>query len=117
MLKSALLLLSMTASGDVRMSLSETVDAQDCSFTRGAVLMILEEAGMTPLHAVCGETGLSLTPFERRSPKPLAHRYRVELPSEGGYRITPLELGAACTPDHEADPAVFCTVSQQEVIQ
>lgn len=117
MLKAALLVLTVMGSGDIRMSLSETEDAEDCEATRQAVVATLATIGRAPMLAVCGETALRLTEFDRRAPaEAVVNRYRVTVPGPGGYTVEPLSGDAACTPAPEAAPRVFCTLSAQEVI-
>ncbi len=117
MLATALLVLTLTADGGVRMTLSAAEDAVECEANRDAVVTILSGAGRAPIVALCGQTALRLTPFEHGAkPEEEVHLYRVELPSAGGYTVTPLAEGEACEPATAADPAVYCTRSAQEVL-
>lgn len=117
MLETTLLVLTLTAAGDMRLTLSPAADAVECAANRDAVVTILTDAGRPPVAALCGTTGLRLTPFVHGTPPEAeVHRYRVELSSTGGFGIEPLLDGAPCTEDTQADPAVYCTRSAQAVI-
>lgn len=117
MLETALLLLTLTAEGDLRVNLTPAADAAECETDRETVVGILTGAGQAPLAARCGQTGLRLTPFSHGTgPDDEIHRYRVELPSAGGYRLTPLTEAQTCTPAEEAEPAVYCARSAQAVL-
>ena len=113
MIKIALLVLTLTVEGDVRLTLTETASPADCSEARETVADILTGAGIKVIAAICGETELRLTPFEHGAgPEDEVHRFRVELPPNGGYTITPLSAEESC----DAAPAVFCTRSSQMVM-
>ncbi|MFV0408522.1 MAG: hypothetical protein ACK5LJ_02100 [Paracoccus sp. (in: a-proteobacteria)] len=115
MLKPALLVLTAMADGDTRLTLSYAESAEECEAKRAVVTQILTEAGMAPLRTLCGETELQLTPYEHgAAPTAETHRYRVEIPSVGGFAITPLAEGDDCAPAPDADPAIYCTRSGQQ---
>ncbi|MDO5642154.1 MAG: hypothetical protein Q4G26_07170 [Paracoccus sp. (in: a-proteobacteria)] len=117
MIKTALLLLTLTADGDIRVNLTETDGPDDCEARRDVVTQVLTGADMAPLHAICGPTALRLTPFDHAAlSTDERYRYRVELPRAGGFAIRPLSAGEACTPAPDADPAVYCARSGQAVI-
>jgi hypothetical protein len=116
MLKMTMLLLTLTAGGDIRVTLSEAESAQDCADSLEVVSQVLAESGNPPLAGRCAETALRLTPFEHGvAPEDEIHRYRVILPAAGGFAVEPLAADAACTPAPQADPAVFCARSGQSV--
>ena len=117
MLKTALLILTLTEGGDARVNLTESESPADCEASRDVVSQILTEAGSAPVAALCGETGLRLTPFVHGTPPEAEiHRYRVELPRAGGFTVTPLAEGKGCIPDTAADPAIYCARSGQSVL-
>lgn len=117
MLETALLMLTLTADGELRVTLSPAADAAECEIDRETVVGILTDAGQPPLVALCGQTALRLTPFVHGAgPAEETHRYRVELPSAGGYAITPLAEGEACTAREHAEPAIYCARSAQAVL-
>lgn len=100
MLKTALLLLTLADGGAIRVTVSPAADAQDCADSREVVMQVLAAAGTTLLAAVCGKTGLTLTPFAHGTPAAAEiHRYRVELPAAGGFVLIPLAAGADCVAD------------------
>ncbi len=117
MLKTALLILTLAEGADVRVNLTESESPADCEASRDVVTQILTEAGNAPVAAVCGGTGLRLTPFVHGTPPEAeVHRYRVELPQAGGFAVTPLAEGEDCTQDTAADPAIYCARSGQSVL-
>lgn len=116
MLKTALLILTMAGGDATRVTLTETESLTDCEATLDVLAQILTEAGTPPIAALCGETALQLTPFVHGTPAEAEiHRYRVELPSAGGYQIVPLAKGETCTPT-AADPVIYCARSEQSVL-
>lgn len=117
MLKPALLVLTTMADGDTRLTLSPAESADDCEAKREVVTQILTEAKMAPLLALCGETALQVTPYQHGVPDDAEmHRFRVDIPSAGGFTVVPLNAGASCTPAPAADPAIYCTRSGQREI-
>lgn len=117
MLKTVLLILTLTGDGGVRMTLTDSDSLAECEASREVVSQILTEAGSPPLLARCGESALRLTPFVHGTPPEAeVHLYRVELPQAGGFTIAPLAEGEDCTPDTAADPAVHCARSGQSVL-
>lgn len=118
MLKIALMMLTLTADGAVRLTLSEAEDLEDCQGAMLAVTSVLEAGGYTVLAAECGPTDLTLTPFNHgATAAEERHLYRVEIAGEGDYTVTPLAEGGSCEPAIEASPAVWCTRSSQAVVQ
>lgn len=117
MLKTVLLILTLTGDGGTRVTLTDSDSPADCEASREVVSQILTEAGSPPLLARCGDSALRLTPFVHGIP-PAAeiHRYRVELPAAGGFTVRPLSPGEICTPAPQADPAVHCARSGQSVL-
>lgn len=117
MLIETLLVLTWIGEGDLRVTLSPAADAVECEANRDAVATILSDAGRAPLLALCGQTDLVLTPFLHGTrPGDETHRYRVELPAEGGFRVVPLQEGEDCTPQPAADPVIHCARSAQSVL-
>ena len=99
MLKLALLVLTLTNDGAVRVTLSESESAGDCRTSQEMITTILSEAGVEVIAARCGETELVLTPFEHgATAEEEVHRYKVTLGAAGGFGIVPLAAGEACTP-------------------
>ncbi|MDO5614039.1 MAG: hypothetical protein Q4G14_12470 [Paracoccus sp. (in: a-proteobacteria)] len=117
MIKTVLLLLTLTADGEIRVNLTETEGPDDCEARQDVVTQVLTGAGMAPLHAICGPSALRLTPFDHAAlAEDENHRYRVELPRAGGFTIRPLSGDEGCDPAPDADPAVYCARSSQAVI-
>lgn len=117
MLKIALMMLTLTADGAVRLTLSESENLEDCLASMDVVTQVLEGGGYSVLAAECGPTDLRLTPFSHGAmAEEENHLYRVEIAGEGSYAITPLAAGDSCVAAPEASPAVWCTRSSQAVI-
>ena len=116
MLKTTLLILTLMSDGGTRVTLSAYDSPQECEAARDVVTQVLTAAQTEPLVALCGETELRVTPYIHGAPRRAeVHRYRVELPAEGGFAVTPL-TDEPCEDDEDADPAVWCTLSAQQVI-
>ena len=110
----ALLLLTLMADGDTRMTLSPAESAEACAGTREVLVQLLTEAGKPPILALCGTSALHLSPYIHGTPPEAEiHRYRVEIPSAGGFTVTPLDPQAPCAAAPKADPAIHCTRSSQ----
>lgn len=117
MLKTALLVLTLTDAGATRVTLSQTDTLADCEAGRDAVTAILGGAGVEVLAALCGESALRVTPFEHGvPPEQEVHRYRVEIVGED-FVVTPLAEAEACAPAPDAEPAVHCAVSAQTPVE
>jgi hypothetical protein len=111
----ALLILTLMAGGDTRLTLTPAETAADCEASREVVTQILTEAGNPPLIAICGETALRLSPFEHGAPPEAeVHRYQVDLPAAGGFVVLPLAKAAACVP--APDGSRHCARSAQAVL-
>lgn len=116
MLKSTLLILTLMADDGTRLTLSVYDSSEECEGARDVVMQVLTDAGQEPVVAMCGETDLRVTPYVHGAPRRAeVNRYRVELPAEGGFAVTPL-TDEDCADAPDADPAVYCTLSAQQVI-
>ncbi len=114
MLKTALLVLTLTDDGTTRVTLSEQAGVEECALARTTVTAILTRSGRPALAVVCGETGLRLTPLEHGpAPETEVNRCRVELPASGGFTVEALAEGETCTPAPGAT-AVHCGHSVQK---
>lgn len=114
MLKPALLVLTAMSDGGTRVTLSEAESPQDCEASRAAVVQILTDAGRAPVLAMCGQSDLTLTPFEHGlPPEAEIHRYRVTIPGDGSFEVEPLAMETDCA---EAAPRVYCARSAQQVV-
>lgn len=117
MLKTALLVLSLMQDGSVRVTLSDAEDRVECEASREAVVAILTDAGRPPVAALCGETGLRLSPFAHGVPEDAeTHRYRVEIFANDRFEVTPVAEGQVCVEAEDADSRVYCGRSAQSVI-
>ncbi|MCL4068054.1 hypothetical protein M3484_15890 [Pseudomonas sp. GX19020] len=118
MLIETLLVLTQIGEGDLRVTLSPAADAVECEANRDAVVTILTDAGRPPLVALCGQTGLRLTPFLHGiRPEDETHRYRVKLPESGGFVVMPLAEGEGCAPGTAAGSVIYCARSAQSVVK
>lgn len=110
MLTVALLTLTLTEAGLVRLTLSDAETLETCAAQAEMVTQILTEAGHAPLAARCGTTDLRLSPFfHGATPEEEIWHYRVELLAEG-FVVTPVEAGAC----EAQEGAVYCAVSAQQ---
>lgn len=110
----AMLLLTLTGDGAIRMTLTEAEDAADCAASADMVNTILTSSGNPVIALRCGTTALRLSPFYHGTPpEEEIHRYRVTLPAESGFAVTPLGPQDSCAPAPASTPAVFCTRSAQ----
>lgn len=116
MLKITLLVLTMMQDGSVRVTLSEAGDMTECEAGRDAVTTILTDAGKPPILALCGESGLRLTPFVHGIPESdETNRYRVEVAGED-FTVIPLAKDEECRAAEDGAPRIFCARSAQSVI-
>lgn len=116
MLKTTLIILTLTAGGETSMALTTATGPADCAAKADRLASVLDGAGMEVLAHRCAETRLSFTPYGHSpSSAPTRHAYRVTLPEGEGFEIAPLAAGEACKADAEATPAVHCVTSTQRV--
>lgn len=112
-----LLLLTLMADGGTRLTLSPAESAEACAATRDVLVQILTEAGKPPVRALCGTSALQLTPYIHGTPpESEIHRYRVEIARTGGFAVIPLGANTPCAAAPDADPAIYCTRSSQQVL-
>lgn len=117
MMKTALLILSLTADGGARATLAEKDSMDQCETSRETVVRILTEAGQAPHVGRCGETDVRVTPYQQGpDPEGPLLRLRIEVPAAGGFSITALGPDAPCAAAPEAEPAVYCAHSTQTLI-
>lgn len=117
MLGFALLTLTLTEQGDLRLTLSDMESLAACEVAKAQVSEILTDAGV-PIHtALCGETTLRLTPYEHRAnPEDEMFLYRVQTDGKTGFVVTDLSSDPACRADPYASPPVYCARSSQAVV-
>jgi len=114
----ALLVLTLTAEGEVRMTLSDMEDIDTCESTELMIQNVLNDAGYTIIDSMCGDSALVLEPYNHgATAADEIHRYRVEVAGQGGFLVSPLTEGEACEAAPEASPAVYCTRSSQAVLR
>lgn len=118
MLSSALLLLTLTGDGDIRLTLSPAQSAAACEDRREVLTQVLAGAGQAVIEARCGETGLRMSPFIHGvPPEAEIYRYRVEIQPAGGFAIAPLSADEPCVNQPDHGPAFYCTRSAQRIIE
>ncbi|MEM9635029.1 MAG: hypothetical protein AAGA50_27130 [Pseudomonadota bacterium] len=117
MLEIALLTLTLTSDGAVRLTMSEMESMAECHASRTRITEILDASGIKVISALCGETGLKLTPFEHGAgPDDEKHLFRVEIDGQATFAVVPIAKSDDCVADPEGSPQVFCTRSSQSVI-
>ena len=105
------------ADGGTRLTLSPAETTEACMATREVLVQVLTEAGKPPILALCGTSALQLTPYVHGTPPEAeTHRYRVEIPRTGTFTVTPLGPQSPCLAAPDANPAVYCTRSSQQVL-
>lgn len=113
MLKIALLTLTLGDGGTMHMALSEAGSLADCTAKAEAVEQILTGAGYTIEAMRCGETDLSLTPYEHgHTAADMRWHYHVTLNGaalEDGFALRTVEPGTCVA---EGDQT-YCAVSAQ----
>lgn len=115
MLEFALLILTINANGDIRVTVSPAEDLVACRESLEAVTGILEGAGSEIVKMACGQTAQRLTPFDHAlGVEDEVYRYRVTLAYED-FSLVPYEADN-CTPGRQGDSEIFCTVSSQRLL-
>ncbi|HRO14395.1 MAG TPA: hypothetical protein PLL33_05010 [Paracoccus sp. (in: a-proteobacteria)] len=115
MLKTVLVILTLGEGGATHLSLSAAEDARDCAARGERLAGVLTQAGYQVLGQGCAQTGLEVTPYvPGADAQAFVNRWRVTLSDPA--MIEPLAPDAACMPAPDADPAVFCAVSAQQVV-
>ena len=140
MLDMALLIVTLTAAGEPRMSLTDTTSLQACEQSRATILGVLKQRQVEVLEARCAVNSLALTPYAHGAvDADYQHHYRVTLftgkeptgkeligkqlasdkpaadkPMEEGYQLEYLTPGKACDAKTSTDNTVLCVVASQQ---
>lgn len=118
MLKTALLVLTLTEGGATRVTLSTTDDADSCEGLKTVVTSILTDNGTPIVAAICGLSAMELTPFDHSAgPEDEIHRYKVMLLSDQNFLVIPLGARDSCTPGKIDIGSVHCAQSSQSVLK
>lgn len=117
MLGIALLTLTLTAQGDLRLTLSDMESPAACEAAKAQVSEILTQAGISIHTALCGTTTMRLTPYEHGAdPADETFLYRVETDGQTGFKVTEIPSGSHCQAVPDATPPVYCARSSQAVV-
>lgn len=116
MLTAALLTLTLTADGGLRMSLTEMESEAACMAAHARVTEILTQSGIEAVEAICGETDLRLTPFEHGAdPEDEKHLYRVRVTGDE-FVVAPQAPNEVCTDTSGDGFRIYCARSAQSVV-
>lgn len=117
MLHLALLTLTLTSGGDIRLTLSQAETLASCEEAREQVTNLLTGMDIEVVAAVCGETDLVLTPFEQgREDEP--YRYEVVTDGKTHFAVRALADGDTCQAKGAEVNRVqtYCARSSQSVV-
>lgn len=99
MLDVALLIITLTSGGELRMSLTESPSLQACLGTQATIVGVLKQRDIKVLEARCSESPLALTPYGHGArDEDYQHYYRVTLLPEQAYQLSYLTPPTRCQP-------------------
>lgn len=114
MLKTALLVLTLTEGGATRVTLSTTDDPQSCEGLKAVVSSILADNNTSIIAARCGPTAIELTPFDHSAgPEDEIHRYKVMLLPDQNFLVIALGAREKCVVEQTEIGSVYCAISSQ----
>ncbi|WP_134725622.1 hypothetical protein [Paracoccus luteus] len=117
MLSTVLIVLTLGHADGPHLAVTPADDAAACAAKAGAVTAVLEQSGYPVAAARCVETDQRFTPYRHGAGAPApVNAFRVTLPAAGGAKAEPLAALSDCTAAPDADPAVFCALSAQELL-
>lgn len=88
MLTIGLLIITLTGSGEARMSISDTPSMAACEQTRATILGVLKQRDTTVLAARCSSSNLALAPYAHGSKdSDYRHYYQVSLSGKEDYKL------------------------------
>lgn len=114
MLSTVLIVVTLGHADAPHVAFTRADDMEACA-TRAEVLTgVLRDAGYRIGAQRCIETELGFAPYDHGATA-YPHAYRLTVPADPAALATiePLADLSACTPDEDADPAVWCAVSAQ----
>lgn len=116
MLKIALLALTMTADGELRMSVTETDGWVECAMQYERTAQLHKTMGTSVIETICGEHDLPMTkPVHVQALQDAPHRYRVIIGQNGRFRIDLLGERQLCVPSQDWPNKVYCARSAQTI--
>ncbi len=115
MLQTVLIVLTLGHADGTHLSLTQADNPAACEQKSQALGKILTDAGYTIGAGRCVPENLRFTPYQPGA-HDMANRFRVTLPLAGGATVEALGPDETCTPAPDADPAVFCARSAQQLL-
>lgn len=114
MLEVALLILTLTADGEQRLSVSQTASMAACQSTRATIVGVLKQRQITVQEARCAANNLPLTPYAHGAKADAyQHHYKVTLLANEAYQLTYLKGGELCSASKSKDKTVVFAVASQ----
>lgn len=117
MLATVLIVVTLGHADAPHLAVTPADDAAACAAKAGAVTAVLDKAGFAVAAARCVQTDQRFSAYRHGpdAPAPI-HPFRVTLPARGGATVEALARLSDCDAAPDADPAVFCAVSAQTLI-
>ena len=117
MLDFALLIITLTAGGEQRLSITEVASEQGCQQTRATVVGLLKQRQTQVLTARCAANTLALTPYAHGAKSAdYQHHYQVRLQEDEGFQLTYLAPGETCKEKGFFRKSVLCAIASQSPI-
>lgn len=88
MLTIGLLIITLTGSGEARMSITDTPSLAACEQTRATIIGVLKQRDTTVLEARCASSNLSISPYAHGSKdNDYRYYYQVTLSGTEDYKL------------------------------
>lgn len=117
MLDVALMIISLTAAGEPRLSVTEAVSQEACQRIRTTVVTVLEQRNTQVLTARCGANRLALAPYRHGAKEQeYQYAYQVRLLGEQDFSLKHLADNERCVAI-KAKTKVGCALSSQAPLQ
>lgn len=114
MLEIALMIITLTASGEPRLSLTETVSLEACQGIRATVVGVLEQRKTQVFEARCGANNVALTPYVHGAQaEDYQHYYRVTLLADEGFTLAYFPSAESCRVQATLGKNVHCVLASQ----
>lgn len=116
MLDVALMIITLTAAGEPRLSVTEAVNMEACQRLSTTIVGVLTQRETQVITARCANNALALTPYVHGAvAADYRYRYRVTLLPEGAYQLEYLDSNQPCSEQTQAGDkaAIYCVTASQ----
>lgn len=116
MLDVALMIISLSGTGEPRLSVTEVVSVEACQRVRITIVGVLTQRNTQVITARCADNSLPLTPYAHGAvDADYRYHYRVTLLPEEAYQLEYLGTDAPCSEPQQAsaNAELYCVTASQ----